>query len=403
MSLSPSTPLTRFASHVRGRFGGGEGEKSNMTKSNRIILAAAMAVAVAAMPGAYAVTESTNNPSTSATLAELFGDPVIAKGEGVEIKRSQLDNEMVTIRTSLAQSGQNIPPERMMMIEREALDGLLSFKLALNKTTAEDKAKAKETFEKALAKYKADQKLTEEQFEEQQARQLRVLGISREQWLTQSVERQLVPLFLERELAIIVTDADKQKFYDENPSEFEAAESVRVCHILFSTKDPMDSTPNPAQRRDLPEDKKKAKFTQAQDILKRARTGEDFSKLAKEFSEDPGLKSNNGEYKFSRGDAFIEEFKAASFSLSSNQVSDIVTTMYGYHIIKLLEKTPARKVPMSEVSERIGDFLKGRLIREKAPAYLQKLLKDAKVEILDEKLKAVELPAPRTEKPEPKK
>jgi peptidyl-prolyl cis-trans isomerase C len=374
-----------------------------MTKSNSILLAAAMAVAVAAVPGALAVTDSTNKPSTSATLAELFGDPVIAKGDGVEIKRSQLDNEMVNIRTSLAQSRQNIPPERMMLIEREALDGLLSFKLALNKTTSEDKDKAKETFEKALAKYKADQKLTDEQFEEQQVRQLRVLGISREQWVTQSVERQLVPIFLERELGINVTDADKKKFYDENPSEFEAPESVRVCHILFSIKDPADTTADPTQRRDLSEDKKKAKYAQAQEILKRAKAGEDFAKLAREFSEDPAVKDNKGEYRFSRGDQYVEEFKAASFSLSSNQVSDIVTTLFGYHIIKQLEKIPSRKVPISEVSDRIGDFLKGRQIREKAPAYLQKLLKDAKVEILDEKLKAIELPAPRTEKPEPKK
>jgi len=337
-----------------------------------------------------ATTPTTSASTTSATLAELFGDPVIARGVGVEIKRSQLDNEMVEIRTRLTQMGQTLAPERVPQVEREALDGLLSFKLALNKATPEDKTQARETFEKALAKYKTDQKLTEEQFQEQQTRQLRVLGITQEQWVTQSIQRQIVPIFLERELAIRITDTDKKKFYDENPSEFETPETVRVCHILFSTKDPADNTPNPAQRRDLPDDKKKAKLTQAQDILKRARAGDDFTKLASEFSEDPAVKDNKGEYKFSRGDQFVEEFKAAAFSLSSNQVSDIVTTLFGYHIIKQLEKIPARTIPFTEVSDRIGDYLKGKQIREKAPGYLQQLLRDAKVEILDEKLKAIE-------------
>ena len=86
-------------------------------------------------------------------------------------------------------------------------------------------------------------------------------------------------------------------------------------------------------------------------LLKRARAGEDFAKLAKEYSEDPGSKDKGGEYKFPRGQ-MVPEFEAAAFSLGTNQVSDIVTTRFGYHIIKLSEKIPARKVEYRQGGQR---------------------------------------------------
>ena len=86
-------------------------------------------------------------------------------------------------------------------------------------------------------------------------------------------------------------------------------------------------------------------------LLKRARAGEDFAKLAKEYSEDPGSKDKGGEYKFPRGQ-MVPEFEAAAFSLKTNQVSDIVTTSFGYHIIKLSEKIPAQKVELRQGGSR---------------------------------------------------
>src|SRR5260370_23096101 len=140
---------------------------------------------------------------------------------------------------------------------------------------------------------------------------------------------------LEGELKVNVTDADVKKFYDDNPAKFEQPEMVRASHILLGTKDQSSGT-------DLSDDQKKAKRKQIDDILKRARDGEDFAKLAKEYSEDPGSKDKGGEYTFPRGQ-MVPEFEAAAFSLKTNQVSDVVTTQFGYHIIKLSEKLPPKK------------------------------------------------------------
>ena len=124
---------------------------------------------------------------------------------------------------------------------------------------------------------------------------------------------------------------------------------VRASHILLITRDTATQT-------DLSEDKKAAKHKQMEDLLKRARDGEDFAKLAKEYSEDPGSKDKGGEYKFARGQ-MVPEFEAAAFSLKTNQVSDIVNSSYGYHIIKLSEKIPAQKVEFAEAAADLKEGL----------------------------------------------
>jgi peptidyl-prolyl cis-trans isomerase C len=125
-------------------------------------------------------------------------------------------------------------------------------------------------------------------------------------------------------------------------------------------------------------------------LLKRARAGDDFAKLAKEFSEDTASKDNGGEYPpFPRG-RMVAEFDAAAFALKPKEVSDIVTTMYGYHIIKSLERLPAQKVELAKVSTEVRDYLKGQALQKLLPDYMAKLKKEASVEILDERLKPSE-------------
>ena len=120
--------------------------------------------------------------------------------------------------------------------------------------------------------------------------------------------------------------------------------------------------------------------------MKRARAGEDFSKLAKEYSEDPGSKDKGGEYIFPRGQ-MVPEFEAAAFALGTNQVSDVVTTQFGYHVIKLSEKFPAAKVDFDKSASHIRDFLTQKKLQKEIPTYMAKLRKEANVEILDERLK----------------
>ena len=260
--------------------------------------------------------------------------------------------------------------------------------MVLGKATDADRAKGKEEFEKFIQKRKTDAKLTDEEFNQQVGRQLRLQRQTREEWEKQSTDQATIRAALERELKVNISDEEVKKFYDDNPSKFEQPEMVHVSHILLSTRDLIATPPT-----DLPEDKKAAKHKRAEEVLKRAKAGEDFAKLAKEFSEDPNMKTKGPEATLPRGQMGVPiEFDAAAFSLKTNQLSDIVTTQYGYHIIKLLEKIPARKDELEKAAPQIKKLLEAQARDKQIPDYVAKLKKDAAVEVLDEKLKLPDLP-----------
>ena len=122
--------------------------------------------------------------------------------------------------------------------------------------------------------------------------------------------------------------------------------------------------------------------------MKRAKAGEDFALLATQYSEDPGSKDNGGELPpFGHGE-MVPQFEAAAFSMKTNTISDVVTTDYGFHIIKLLEITPAQTVPYAKVTDKIKDYLVQQKTEKLAPVYLAGLTKDADVQILDPDLNA---------------
>jgi peptidyl-prolyl cis-trans isomerase C len=321
-------------------------------------------------------------PSKATSLDALFGDAVVAKGKGVEVKRNDLDAAVVKTKSMYAARQMPAPVD----LEPQALKSLIIQQLILSKATDADRAKGKEAFQERLTKAKATSGMTDEEFDKRVSMTF-FGGETRAQWDKERTDEVTLPIILQRELKVNITDDDIKKFYDDptNTAAFEQPEMVRVSHILLTTDDPQTHQP-------LPDDKKAAKHKQLEDILKRARAGEDFGKLADQYSEDPGVKENHGEYKFSRTDPFVEEFKTTAFSLKDvGQVSDIITSQFGYHIIKLSEKIPAKKVELDKVKDGIKEHLVQLAFSKVVPAYTAKLVKDADIQILDEKLKNTDL------------
>jgi peptidyl-prolyl cis-trans isomerase C len=348
--------------------------------SQLVVLLCAIApmAAFSVTPDQPAATNSAAKPGAS--LDSLFGDAVVAKGKGVEVKRSDLDAIVVKSKAMASARSMQVPPD----IEEQALKQLILQQLILSQATDADRAEGKKNFTDKFAKVKAESGLTDKEFDERINMQL-FGGETREHWNKQNVEAITIPVILERELKVNITDDDVKKFYDSptNVAAFEQPETVRASHILLMTTDPVTNQP-------LPADKKAEKYKQIQDILKQAKSGTDFAELAKKYSEDPGSKDKGGEYTFPRGQ-MVPEFEKAAFSMKTNEISDIIETKFGYHIIKLSEKIPAKKVDFDKVKDGIKDHLVQLAMQKELPAYTKNLVKNANVEILDEKLKSVNL------------
>lgn len=347
-----------------------------MKKESLLIafLCAAVLSARAAKPDAISPAD-TNKPAPK--LTELFGDQVVAKAKGFEVKRSQIDEAVIPMKSSAAARGQPIPPEQVTRLEQQVLDRLIQIQLLLIKATDADRTNGKANSEKRYEAIK-----TRSGSEEALVRNLKSVGMTPEELRAKMLEESIAESVLERELKINVTDEDVKKFYDDNPSKFEQPETVRASHILLTTRD--------SGGAELSDEQKAAKRKKAEDLLKRAKAGEDFAQLAKDNSEDPGSKDTGGEYTFPRG-KMVPEFESAAFSLQTNQVSEIVTTQFGYHIIKLNEKIPAKKIELAKVSQDIKDYLKQQATQKQLPDYMKNLKKDSGLEILDEKLKLPEV------------
>ena len=343
-----------------------------------LLCAIAPMAAFSVTPDQPAQTNSAGKAAPS--LDALFGDSVVAKGKGVEVKRNELDATVVKMKARYAASQVPAPAD----LEQQALKNLLIQHLVIAKATDEDRAKAKQTFLDRVAKVKADNKMSDEEFDKRVSMQF-FGGETRAQWDKEQIDLGTLPVVLERELKVNISDEDVKKFYEDpaNTAAFEQPEMVRASHILLMTQDADTHQP-------LPADKKAAKKKQMEDILKQAKSGTDFAELAKKYSEDPGSKDKGGEYTFPRGQ-MMKEFEDAAFSLKTNEISGIVETSYGYHIIKLSEKIPAKKVDYDKVKDGIKDHLVQVAFQKSLPGYTNKLVKDANVEILDEKLKGTDL------------
>ena len=307
----------------------------------------------------------------------LFPPTVLAKGKGFEVNSKQLDEAFLNFRTAAASRGQSPPPEeKRLEVEKKLLDRLIVVEVLKRKAIEADKAKGKAASDKLLGDF-----LKQAGSIEGFRRQVQAMGMTPEAFTEQFTDRAIVEEVVNREVraTIPITPEQVQKFYDENPKRFEQPETVRAAHILLTTVEL-------ASKQELAPDKQKAQRALIEALLKRVRAGEDFGKLAKEFSQDPGSKERGGEYVFPRGQMAFE-FETAAFSMSVGQISDVVTTKFGYHIIKVLERNAAGKIEFAKVKDRVRENLQQEEADKRLPAYLEAVKKEAGVEILDAKYK----------------
>ena len=310
---------------------------------------------------------------TSSFAAELFEDKVVAKGKGFVIKESDLEEAFIGHKAASAAMGERIPGALDQRLKVQILEKMIATKLMLAKSTASDREEGKNVADRMIADGKA-----KVGSEGSYRRRLLAVGSAPEKYEAEILEQAIVQAVIERELGKkeIVSDADIRKYYDDRAEAFKDPEKARVQHILFATRKIPSGEP-------LPQDQRTAKKAAAEKAAARARAGEDFSKLVAELSDDPESKPKNGELTFSKGQGIVPpQFESAAFSLEPGKISDPVTTVFGYHVIKLLEKIPAGMVPLEKVADRIRRGLQRDAVQKKLPEFIAELKKEAAVEVL---------------------
>jgi len=134
-----------------------------------------------------------------------------------------------------------------------------------------------------------------------------------------------------------ITEEDIEDAYKED-------KTATVRHILLNTRGKSDSA-------------KQAIKEKMEEILAKAKSGEDFAELAKTYSEDPGSKANGGLYENIQKGAMVKPFEERAFSLPIGEISDVFETQYGYHILKVIQRNKETK-PLEEVRQQIEETLR---------------------------------------------
>jgi len=277
-----------------------------------------------------------------------------------------IPSKIVSALVEPALQAGNVPPDKRASAYRQTLDQLVMRELitqeAQARKIAPDEAAVERDFLQAREQFKSEQDWS---------RFLSKSGFDPGSFRTELRTRNVVDSVVKQEAAklpAVVTDADAKAFYDQNPKLFDAGERVRASHILLRVPEGAGA------------DAKKAARGKAEAALARVRKGEDFAAVAREVSEDPGSAPRGGDLgAFGKGQ-MVPPFEQAAFALPAGQVSGLVETPFGLHIIKVQERLPAGKVPFDPVKGQIKDHL-AQTRRDKAVNDLVQGLKaKAKIE-----------------------
>lgn len=299
-----------------------------------------------------------------AAAAETKTDDKVAVVNGVVISKADFEKELFRVQQQLAASGRDprtaTTPEVQNEILSNMIKGELLHQAAGKKGIKIDENMVAERWDGLKKRF-----ATEEEF----AKALNDMQITEAELKAQIQRGMVIETLINQEFfdKTTVTDQDAQGFYDGNPDKFSQPEKVRASHILITVEPQADEAKKAEARK------------QIEAVQARLSKGEDFAALAKEVSKCPSAAKGGDLGFFPRGQ-MVPAFDEAAFALKVGEVSGVVETQFGYHLIKLAERQPASTVPFADVKDRLIQYLRQQKVREQVGAYVAGLEKDAKIE-----------------------
>lgn len=292
----------------------------------------------------------------------------VATVNGVGIESEQFEAAFENVRRQNAMQGQSIPEEQVPQIRRDVLDGLISQELIYQEAIDEGLAPTEDEIEQQFTQIRG-QYGSDEEWEEALA-----AGNTSEEELRSQVERQLV---IEAAVAGItddlepISDEEVETFYDENPQFFESETQVSARHILIDTRE-LEGEEALADARE-----------RALAARERVLGGEDFADVAQDVSEGPSAGQGGELGNFGRGQ-MVAAFEEAAFSLEVGEISDVVETQFGFHIIQVTDRQDAGVTPFSQVEPNIRNFLAQQQRSDAISEHVAGLREDANIAVQEE-------------------
>ncbi len=164
-----------------------------------------------------------------------------------------------------------------------------------------------------------------------------------------------------------ISDNEIKDYYDSHPDFFKQPEQVRARHILIKVNSQSD------------ESQKSEAHKKLEKIKKKLQKGENFEDLAKEFSQCPSS-TKGGDLGYFRREQMVKPFSATAFALKAGEVSDIVETTFGYHLIKAIDRKPENITGYGDAKDQIERYLSQEKVKKEVGLYLEQLKEKAKVE-----------------------
>jgi len=307
-----------------------------------------------------------DKPAEPAADAPKATGPV-ARVNGTEVPRADFDRQMERTRARFERAGRQIAPQLESRLKENLIRKLVDDELIRQKAKAEGVDVQGTALDEKYAEHK-------QRFGSDQAFQSFLERTAQtEDDVKKDLNRNLLrdELFAKMMSGQVPTDDDAKKYFEENQAKYRQREQVKASHILFKVSK-ADGTAK------LAEAKKKANG-----VMKLAKKkGADFAALAREHSEGPTAPKGGDLGAFSRG-RMVKEFEDAAFKAKAGQILGPVETKFGFHVIKIFEKTPERQRAYDEVKESILTSLKARAKSRATREILRAMKTEAKIEILE--------------------
>ncbi len=301
-------------------------------------------------------------PALAAEKQASEGKVAIVNGSAITLK--DFNREINNVRQRLASRGKPIDDSQLQAIKNEVLEGLINGELLYQ----ESKRKAIKVEEVAINEQLGTLKKrfpSEDEFKTA----LNKMNLSEADIRSQIKKGLAIQQFITKHIAEKVTVSDKEPraYYDSHPDSFKQPEQVRASHILIKVDPQADESQRAEARKTI------------EGIQQKLQKGEDFATLAKESSQGPSS-AKGGDLDYFRRGQMVKPFEQAAFALKLGELSNLVETRFGYHLIKVIDKKPETTILYEDIKEKVGQYLKDKKVHEEVGLYVKKLKEDAKVE-----------------------